>query len=74
MLHGDKAPVSKPDTVRETAKRLKLDPEPFEKIFAFRTSDFVPPSEKDANDIFTAYMEQIDHVIQAVDEFEQAKT
>jgi len=74
MLHGDQAPVSKPDTVRKTARQFGLDPEAFEKIFAFRSSDFVPPSEKDANDIFAAYMEQIDHVIQAVDEFEQAKT
>jgi len=73
MLHGDAAPVSKPDCVRETALRLGLDMDPFEKIFAFRTSDFVPPSEKDANDIFAAYMEQIDRVIQAVDEFDNVK-
>lgn len=73
MLHGDPAPVSKPDCVRATVKQLGLDPAPFETIFAFRTSDFVPPSEKDANDIFAAYMEQIDRVIQAVDEFDHVK-
>ncbi len=73
ILHGDQAPVSKPDTVRATVKQFALDAAPFEKIFAFRARDFVPPSEKDANDIFAAYMEQIDRVIQAVDEFDQGK-
>ena len=73
MLQGDQAPVSKPDTVRATVKQFGLNAEPFEKIFAFRANDFVPPSEKDANDIFAAYMEQIDHVIQAVDDFDQGQ-
>jgi len=73
ILHGEQAPVSKPDCVRVTASRFGLELEPFEKIFAFRTSDFVPPSEKDANDIFAAYMEQIDRVIQAVDDFDQGQ-
>lgn len=73
ILHGDRAPVSKPDTVRATVEQFALDAAPFEKIFGFRASDFVPPSEKDANDIFAAYMEQIDRVIQAVDEFDQGK-
>lgn len=73
ILYGEEAPVAKPDCVRATARRFGLDPDPFEKIFTFRTSDFVPPSEKDANDIFAAYMEQIDRVIQAVDEFDQGK-
>src|SRR4030095_14277293 len=33
ILHGLEAPVSKPDCVRDTAKLLKLYPEPFERIF-----------------------------------------
>ena len=74
ILHGEEAPVAKPDCVRATVRRFGLDEEPFENIFAFRASDFVPPSEKNANEIFAAYMEQIDRVIQAVDEFAQAKT
>ena len=32
MLHGEEAPVAKPDCVRATAQRFGLDPEPFEKI------------------------------------------
>jgi len=72
ILYGEEAPVAKPDTVRATVRRFGLDPDPFEKIFAFRASEYVPPSEKEANDVFGAYMEQIDRVIQAVDEFPQA--
>ena len=52
MLHGQEAPVSKPDVVRATAKLLQLDPTPFERIFEFRASDHLPPSEKEANDLF----------------------
>ena len=73
ILYGEEAPVAKPDCVRVTARRFGLDPDPFEKIFAFRASEYVPPSEKEANDIFAAYMEQIDRVIQVVDEFAQAE-
>lgn len=69
ILYGEDAPVSKPDAVRATIRRFGLDADAFEKIFAFRANEYVPPSEKEANDIFAAYMEQIDHVIQLVDEF-----
>jgi hypothetical protein len=73
ILYGEEAPVAKPECVRATARRFGLDAAPFEKIFAFRASEYVPPSEKEANDIFAAYMEQIDRIIQAVDEFPQAE-
>jgi hypothetical protein len=33
----------------------------------------LPPGEKEANDIFAAYMMQIDRVIQVVDEFDRAE-
>jgi predicted nucleotidyltransferase len=74
ILYGEEAPVSKPDCVRATARRFGLDIEPFEKIFAFRASEYLPPSEKEANDIFAAYMAQLERVIEVVDEFERAKT
>ena len=73
MLHGEDAPVAKPECVRATARRFGLDREPFEKIFAFRSSDYLPPSEKETNDIFGAYMMQLDRVIQVVDEFDETK-
>jgi hypothetical protein len=72
MLHGKEAPVAKPDCVRATVEHFRLDPAPFEKIFAFRASDYLPPTDKEANDIFGAYLEQIDCVIQLVDEFDHA--
>src|SRR6185369_12217530 len=59
MLHGQDAPVSKPDCVRATARRSELDPMPFERIFEFRASDRLPSSEKEANDLFGAYLLQI---------------
>src|SRR6266478_3910484 len=73
LLHGEHAPVAKPDCVRATVRRFGLDAESFEKIFAFRATNYSPPTEKEANDIFAAYMTQIQRVIQVVDEFGQAK-
>ncbi|HKU77272.1 MAG TPA: nucleotidyltransferase domain-containing protein [Pyrinomonadaceae bacterium] len=68
LLHGQEAPVSKPDCVRATAQLLKLDLVPFERIFEFRASDQRPASEKEANDLFGAYLFQIEQVVEAVDE------
>src|SRR6267143_6846048 len=73
VLHGEQAPVAKPDCVRATTQLLKLNSEPFEKIFAFRASDYRPPTENEANEIFGAYMTQIDRVIQVVDEFDKVQ-
>lgn len=68
ILNGQEAPVAKPECVRATVKLLKLDGEPFEKIFALRASDERPPTEKAANDLCAAYMSQIERVIETVDE------
>src|SRR5678815_4239406 len=68
MLHGYDAPVSKPEVVRATAKLLQLDPAPFERIFEFRANDRLPSSEKEANDLFGAYLFQIEQVVEAVDQ------
>ncbi len=67
LLHGQEAPVAKPDCVRLTTRLLKLEPGPFERIFAFRTGSTLPTSEKEANDIFAAYLQQIERVIEVVD-------
>jgi predicted nucleotidyltransferase len=74
ILYGEAAPVAKSDCIRATARRFKLDATPFERIFAFRAREFEPPSEQEANDIFAAYLDEIDRVIQLVDEFPQAET
>jgi predicted nucleotidyltransferase len=72
ILHGQEAPVSKPDVVRATARFLHLDPAPFERIFEFRASDRRPSSEKEANDLFGAYLFQIEQVVEAVDQLGMA--
>jgi hypothetical protein len=69
ILYGEEAPVAKPDCVRATVRRFGLDPEPFEKIFSFRSTDYQPPNDKEANEIFGAYMAQVERVIEVVDEF-----
>ena len=71
LLYGQDAPVAKPDVVRATARLLKLDPAPFEKIFEFRAGGTLPRSDKEANELFGAYMLQIEQVVEAVDELEQ---
>lgn len=74
ILYGDEAPVAKPDVVRVLVRRFNLNGQPFEKIFAFRASDYLPPSEKEANEIFAAYMDQLQHVVELVDEFDRQHT
>src|ERR1700730_18099481 len=59
ILNGREAPVPKPDCVRATAQLLGLDQEPFEKIFALRATGKKPATDKEANDLFGAYMLQI---------------
>lgn len=71
QLHGEEAPVGKPECVRVTAARFGLDQEPFEKIFTFRSTDYLPATEKEANEIFSSYMAQLERVIEVVDEFDR---
>lgn len=68
LLHGEEAPIAKPDCVRATAKLLKLDVTPFERIFEFRASGSLPTSEKEANELFGTYLFQVEQVVEAVDE------
>ncbi|HSE33029.1 MAG TPA: hypothetical protein VLA93_15760 [Pyrinomonadaceae bacterium] len=68
LLHGQEAPVTKPDCVRATVRLLNLDPTPFEQIFNFRSGESLPDSEKEANEIFGTYLQEIEKVTEAVDE------
>jgi len=74
LLFGEPAPVAKPDVVRATARLLKLDPMPFERVFLLRNDGNLPSSEKEANDLFAAYMFQIEQVVEAVDELRPDRT
>jgi predicted nucleotidyltransferase len=73
LLHGETAPVAKPDCVRATAQLLKLELYPFEKIFEFRSRAALPATEEEANEVFASYMDQIEKVIEAVDEMDAAR-
>lgn len=68
LLHGQEAPISKADCVRATVSLLDLDPTPFEQIFDFRSGEESPGSDKEANEIFGAYLHEIEKVTEAVDE------
>lgn len=67
LLSGEEPPVAKPDCVRATVRRLKLDGKPFERIFELRTGGELHLTDEEANNIFTAYMAQIERVIETVD-------
>lgn len=69
MLHGKEPPVTKQEAVRVTVQMLGLDPEPFERIFELREarSDESFLTDKQANELFAAYMLQLERVIEAVD-------
>lgn len=71
LLYGQEPPIAKRDCVRATARLLKLDATPFERIFEFRAADRLPASEKEANELFAAYMFQIEQVVEAIDELER---
>jgi hypothetical protein len=68
LLHGQEPPVGKQDCVRATTSLLRLDYAPFGKIFEFQFGDSLPASQKQANELFGAYMFQIEQVVEAVDE------
>jgi hypothetical protein len=70
ILHGQDPPVSKPDTVRATARLLALEESPFERIFELRAKPESKLTEAEANDVFSSYMAQIERVIEAVDRLE----
>lgn len=68
LLHGHEAPVAKPDVVRTTVRLLKLNPEPFERIFELRATGEQPATDQETNDLFAAYMAEVERVVEAVDE------
>ena len=63
LLFGEEAPISKVEGVRATARLLKLDPTTFVRVFELRNDGKLPSSDKEANDLFSAYMFQIEQVV-----------
>jgi predicted nucleotidyltransferase len=69
MLHGEaNPPAKKRDIVLATARRLRLDAAPFERIFALRESGASDLPDAEAHELFTSYFAQIGEVIESVDE------
>lgn len=69
LLHGVEPPVKKREVVGATIRHLKINGEPFEKILALRAEKNASNSlnEVSANELFSAYMREIESVIEAVD-------
>ena len=71
-LRGQAPPVEKPECVRAAVKFFGLEAAPFERIFALRAREDVTLDETEANDIFAAYLAQIERVIVVVDQVGKA--
>jgi predicted nucleotidyltransferase len=67
LLKGVEPPVTKAECVRATVQSLGLDGEPFERIFDLRETGTLPLTEVEANDLFAAYLVEIERVIEVVD-------
>jgi predicted nucleotidyltransferase len=67
LLKGAEPPVGRQDTVRAIVRLLNLDGEPFERIFELREAGAPSLTEVEANDLFAAYLAQIERVIEVVD-------
>jgi hypothetical protein len=71
LLHNEEPPVLKREVVAETARLLGLDGRVFERVFELREAgDERAPNERAANELFGAYMAEIERVIDAVDRLE----
>jgi hypothetical protein len=73
LLYGLKPPVKKREIVALAVEQLKLDGGPFERIFNIRADNLDHDlTEKEANELFGEYMEQIEGVIDAIDALERS--
>jgi hypothetical protein len=70
ILHGQEPPVSKAESVRATVRLLGLEESVFEQILQLRTKTGPTLKAAEANQIFSAYLAEIERVIQAVDRIE----
>lgn len=70
ILSREEPPVAKADSIRATVRLLKLDAATFERILELRAGKGSSLTKADADDLFSAYMAQIERVIKAVDGIE----
>lgn len=68
LLHKIAPPIAKHEIITATARHLKVNGEPFEKILDFKENNSARSlDDKSANQLFADYMQQIENVIEAVD-------
>jgi predicted nucleotidyltransferase len=67
ILRHEEPPVSKAESVQAIVRLFGLDAFPFDEILKLRSKTTARMSEAEANEVFSAYMAQIERVIQAVD-------
>jgi predicted nucleotidyltransferase len=73
LMYGFEPPTTKREIVAATARQLKLDRAPFEKIFDIRENNAAKTiDETSANNLFADYMEQIEAVIDTVDKLRKS--
>ncbi|HZT59428.1 MAG TPA: hypothetical protein VFA21_12530 [Pyrinomonadaceae bacterium] len=71
MLHGEEPPVLKREVVRAASRLLGLDGAIFERVFEMREAgDDATPGDAEINDLFAAYLAQVERVIESVDKLE----
>ena len=70
MLQGQEPPVGKAESVRATVSLLDLEGSSFERILKLRSKTGSTLTEIEAHTVFSAYMAQIERVIEAVDRLE----
>ena len=72
MLRGREVPVTKRDAIHATANELDLDVAPFDRILELSNRPPAKLSDADANEVFGAYLVQLERVIDAVDQIQGA--
>ena len=70
MLLGREVPVTKRDALHATANELGLEVAPFDRILELSSSPRAKLNEAEANEIFGAYLNQLERVIDAVDQIQ----
>jgi len=71
ILHGLEPPISKTESVRATVRLLGLNESSFEQILELRSKSGKTLTEAEANNVFSAYLSQIERVIEAVDRIDR---
>ncbi|HEV8482241.1 MAG TPA: nucleotidyltransferase domain-containing protein [Blastocatellia bacterium] len=67
MLLGHEPPITKEESVRAMVRLVGMDGSPFERILELRAKGGSSLTEAEANELFAAYLAQIEQVIKVVD-------